>query len=105
TQGQAILTRTWIPLQDSPGVRITYDATVRVPAALRAVMSAASVGEPASEGAERVYRFEMKQPIPGYLLALAVGDLAFAPIGERTGVFAEPSVLQASAWEFADAEK
>jgi hypothetical protein len=30
TQGESIFTRTWIPLQDSPGVRITYDAIVRV---------------------------------------------------------------------------
>ena len=30
TQGQAILTRTWIPIQDSPGIRLTYDAKVTV---------------------------------------------------------------------------
>jgi leukotriene-A4 hydrolase len=34
TQGQAILTRTWIPLQDSPSNRITYSADVKVPADL-----------------------------------------------------------------------
>ena len=47
----------------------------------------------------------MPQPIPSYLIALAVGDLAFQPLGTRTGVWAEPSVVKAAAYEFADVEK
>ncbi|MDH3285470.1 MAG: M1 family aminopeptidase/hydrolase, partial [Acidobacteriota bacterium] len=102
TQGQAILTRTWVPCQDSPRVRMTYDATVRVPPGLLAVMSAESPTEPAADG---VHTFRMPQPIPAYLLALAVGDLRFAALGPRTGVYAEPPVLKAAAYEFADTEK
>jgi leukotriene-A4 hydrolase len=102
TQGQAILTRTWIPCQDSPGIRITYDATMRVPKDLMAVMSATN---PQKKSADGVYTFEMKQPIPAYLIALAVGDLEFRPIGDRTGIYAEPSVIDAAVNEFADMEK
>jgi aminopeptidase N len=36
---------------------------------------------------------------------LAVGDIAFKKIDERTGVYAEPSVLKKAAWEFADMGK
>ncbi len=101
TQGQAILTRTWIPIQDSPGIRITYAATVQVPPALMAVMSASNPQERAVDGR---YEFHMDQPIPAYLIALAVGDLVFAPLGERSGVYAEPSMVEKAAWEFADTE-
>jgi leukotriene-A4 hydrolase len=99
TQGQAILTRTWIPCQDSPGIRITYNAKVSVPADLMAVMSASNPQEKNDQG---VYSFEMKQPIPPYLLALAVGNLQFKPISENTGVYAEPTVVDAAVDEFAD---
>ncbi len=102
TQGQAILTRTWIPCQDSPGVRITYNATIKVPAELLAVMSASNPQEKNESGE---YTFKMEQPIPPYLLALAAGDLVFQPIGERTGVYAEPSMIEKSAYEFGDMEK
>ena len=51
------------------------------------------------------YDFRLTQPIPPYLIALAVGDLAFRSLGPRTGVFAEPAVLDAAANEFADLEK
>ena len=102
TQGQAILTRTWIPCQDSPGIRITYGAKIKVPKELLAVMSATNTFEKNDSG---IYSFEMKQPIPPYLIALAIGDLEFGTIGERTGVYAEPSMLAASVNEFADMEK
>jgi len=105
TQGQAILTRTWIPTQDSPGIRQTYEAAITVPDALTAVMSAEMLtpeGEPTDSG--RVYRFRMEEPIPPYLIALAVGDLEFRTLGARSGVYAEPSVVAAAAHEFADVE-
>ena len=102
TQSQAILGRTWIPCQDSPGVRLTYDATVAVPKELMALMSAEN---PQSKNAEGVYHFKMDQPIPSYLIALAVGDVEFRAIGERTGVYAIPSLIDAAAAEFVDMQK
>ncbi len=101
TQSQAILARTWIPLQDSPGVRFTWSATIRVPADLMAVMSAAN---PKARNEDGSYSFEMPQAVPSYLMALAVGDLAFGELGPRSGVYAEPGLLEASLWEFADTE-
>ncbi|HMC98058.1 MAG TPA: M1 family aminopeptidase/hydrolase, partial [Flavobacteriales bacterium] len=102
TQGEAILARTWVPVQDSPGIRFTYNATVHVPSDLMAVMSAAN---PQAKTADGVYHFQMDQPIPAYLIALAVGDLTFEATGSRTGVYAERSVVHKAAWEFADMDR
>jgi leukotriene-A4 hydrolase len=102
SQSQAILARTWVPCQDSPGVRFTYDATVRVPKDLLAVMSAEN---PQAKNEQGVYQFRMPQPVPSYLLAIAVGDLEFHPFDTRSGVYAEPPVLDAAAKEFEDVPK
>jgi leukotriene-A4 hydrolase len=102
TQSQAILARSWVPCQDSPGIHFTYDAEVTVPKDLLALMSASN---PKEKNANGVYKFEMKQPISSYLLALAVGDVEFKPISSRAGVYAEPSLVDTAAWEFADLEK
>ncbi len=102
TQSQAILARSWIPIQDSPGIRFSYNAKVKVPEGLLALMSAEN---PTSKNEKGEYTFSMKQKIPAYLMALAVGDLAFEPMGKRTGVYAEPSVLSKAAYEFAETEK
>ena len=101
TQSQAILARTWLPCQDSPGIRFTYEATVHVPAHLLALMSAEN---PQMLSPTGEYRFRMAQPIPAYLMALAVGTLAFAPLSGRTGIYAEPATLPAATHEFADLE-
>jgi len=102
TQGQAILTRTWIPIQDSPQIRVTYDAKVKVPSELMAVMSAENPKEKSEDG---VYHFKMKQPISPYLIALAIGDVEYKAISNRTGVYAEKSMLTKVHNEFSDMEK
>jgi leukotriene-A4 hydrolase len=107
SQSQAIHSRSWIPLQDSPQARITYRATIHAPAGLRAVMSAAHgpVDSKRDAAGLTAFRFEMKEAIPSYLIAIAVGDLEFRAISPRTGVYSEPSVLDAATREFADLER
>ncbi|HIP32313.1 MAG TPA: M1 family peptidase [Crocinitomicaceae bacterium] len=102
TQGQAILTRSWIPLQDSPMNRITYSADITVPSELIAVMSADNPTEKNDEGK---YHFMMKQKIPSYLIALAVGDLVYTSLGENCGIYSEKELEDACAYEFGDLPK
>jgi leukotriene-A4 hydrolase len=102
TQSESILARTWVPCQDTPGVRMTYEATIHAPRGFLALMSAENPTRTSTDG---VYRFKMPQPIPSYLLALAVGDLAFKPLGPVSGVYALPTVIERAAWELADTPK
>lgn len=102
TQSQAILARSWVPCQDSPSIRFTYDAEVTVPAHLIALMSASN---PKKKNDSGTYNFTMKQPISSYLLALAVGDVKFNAISQRSGVYAEASLVDTASWEFSDLEK
>jgi leukotriene-A4 hydrolase len=101
TQSQEIHARSWLPIQDTPAVRLTFSATVRTPPGSAAVMGADRLDWSRSG---RTFRFQMDQPVPAYLIALAVGTLEFCETGPRSGVFAEPPLLSAAAWEFADTE-
>jgi len=101
TQSQEIHARSWIPLQDTPAIRVTFSAQIRMPEPLRAVMGADHDLKAVRTGS---YEFRMEQPIPAYLIALAIGDIDFAQISERTGVYAEPPLLARAAREFADTE-
>ena len=105
SQGQSIENRSWIPTQDSPGIRQSWEATIRVPAGLTAVMSAPRAGQPITQGGESTFKFRMPNSVPPYLIAIAVGDLAFKSLGPRSGVWTEPSMLDAAAAELADTEK
>ena len=107
SQGQAILNRTWIPTQDSPGIRQTWEARITAPAPLTVVMSGERLtpeGEDAGDG-RRAFRFRMNHPVPSYAIAIAAGDIAFRSLGPRTGVWTEPAMMDRAAAELADTER
>ncbi|HZI94432.1 MAG TPA: M1 family metallopeptidase [Patescibacteria group bacterium] len=100
SQAEPNLARSFIPCQDSPAVRVTYEARLRVAEPLRAVMAAESRG-----GSPQEFAFAMTHPIAPYLIAFAAGDLVFGADGPRSGVWTEPSILGRAVDEFADMEK
>jgi len=104
SQCQSIHARSIFPCQDSPSVRFTYEATVDVQRPLVAVMAAEHIDSEHSEETSQ-YRYRMPQPIPSYLFAIAVGNLAFEELGPHTGVYAEPEIMESAVWEFAENEQ
>jgi len=102
SQCQASNARSVFPCQDTPSVRFTYSAEVEVPRELTAVMAAEQAKGPEGSG---LFIFNMPQPIPAYLFAIAAAHLEFRELGPRTGIYAEPEVIEAAAWEFAETEK
>jgi aminopeptidase N len=102
TQSESIYARSWVPCADGPGIRFTYDARVTVPKGLMALMSAENPQKVSDSG---IYHFRMDNPIPAYLMALAVGDIAFRSIDNRTGVYAEPAIINKARYEFEDVGK
>jgi len=105
SQGESIQNRTWIPTQDSPGIRQSWEATIRVPAGMTAVMSAPRGREPITQGGESTFSFRMDHSVAPYMIAIAVGDLTFRSLGPRTGVWSEPATIDAAARELSDTER
>jgi leukotriene-A4 hydrolase len=108
SQGESIENRSWIPTQDSPGIRQSWEAKITVSAGFTAVMSGSKDTRPdpapVPKGKSR-FAYRMDHPVPSYGIAIAVGDLAFRSLGPRTGVWSEPATLPAAAAELADSEK
>lgn len=105
SQGQATLNRTWIPTQDSPGIRQTWSARISAPEELTVVMSGLSQGDPEQlDDGRRAFTFAMDKPVAPYLIALAAGDIVFEELGPRSGVWSEPEMIEAAAKELEDTE-
>lgn len=106
SQCQAIHARTIVPCQDTPRVRVSYSAAITVPEKLTAVMSAGPAGDrQGDEPGTHTWLFEMPQPIPPYLLAIAVGDLQSRDLSPRARVWAEPEMVDKAAYEFGEVEQ
>jgi aminopeptidase N len=102
SQSESIHARSWVPLQDSPAIRFTYDAHVHAPKDVRVVMSAINDARHPLNGD---FSFDQPHPIPSYLLAIGAGNIAVKETGPRSAVYAEPSVVGKAAREFEDTEK
>ncbi len=102
SQSESIHARSWVPLQDSPAVRFTYDAHISAPKDIRVVMSAINDAKHPLDGD---FTFDQPHPIPSYLLAISAGDIAVGETGPRSAVYAEPSVVAKAVHEFEDTEK
>ncbi len=102
SQSQQIHARSWVPLQDTPQVRYTYTAHVTSRPDVMVLMSADNDPAAVRDGD---YTFKMPQKIPSYLMAIAAGDLVFKPISARSGVWAEPAMVDKATKEFEDTEK
>ncbi|XP_028344034.1 aminopeptidase B isoform X4 [Physeter macrocephalus] len=96
TQGQAVLNRAFFPCFDTPAAKCTYSALLEVPDGFTAVMSANTWEK---RGPNKFF-FQMCQPIPSYLIALAIGDLVSAEVGPRSWVWAEPCLIAAAKEEY-----
>ena len=68
-------------------------------------MAVMSAENPKTKTADGVYSFKMKQPISPYLMALAIGDIEYKAVSNRTGVYAEKSMVDKAHFEFSDMEK
>ncbi len=111
SQCQAIHARSLLPCMDSPARKITYSSSVRskIPILMSALPDASNPPhDPSNEDASVVKTYKFSQPIgiPTYLIAIVGGHLSFATLGERTGIYAEPTMIENAKWEFErDAER
>uniref|UniRef100_A0A674NCH5 Arginyl aminopeptidase like 1 n=1 Tax=Takifugu rubripes TaxID=31033 RepID=A0A674NCH5_TAKRU len=94
TQGHSVCNRSFFPCFDTPAVKSTYSATVRVPDGVTVLMSAS---QSSYSKRDRVFQFSMEFPIPSYLVALVAGDLQHVDVGPRSRVWAEPCLLSCAA--------
>lgn len=105
TQFQAINARTFVPCQDTPANKITYDATIALKSDIDDKrMKVLMAADQRKKNADGTYSFAITKPIPTYLIALAAGVFEERKISDRVSVFAEPSFVDKAAAEFNDAE-
>lgn len=103
SQCEAANCRSLLPCQDSPATKITTEVNLTVKKPMRAVYSGILTGTK-EKGDSVTYSYKQEVPVPSYLIAIAAGELFYAPLGERTGVWAEQKVIDNAKKEFEDTE-
>jgi leukotriene-A4 hydrolase len=82
-------------MQDSPAIKVTYEAEVKVESQFVVKMSANETMAPTNttEGgvSYSTYHYYNQIKMPSYLIAIAVGDLEQRSLGNRVSVITEPS--------------
>jgi alanyl aminopeptidase len=66
-----------MPCFDEPSFKTPFDIRVTIPVALRAISNSREVASDPFGNGMKTIRFAPTEPLPTYLLALAVGDLQF----------------------------
>ena len=106
TQCEAILCRTLFPIQDTPSVKSTYKVKTSISSPLTFLFGGilkSHYYDCATK--KKINYFEQNIPIPSYLVAFVAGELEFAKISNRCGVWTEKGLASLAAKEFIDAEK
>jgi leukotriene-A4 hydrolase len=105
SQCQAIHARSIMPCQDTPAVKFTYEACVKVVKPLTILMSACSTETIEVDENQTMYKFEQNIKIPSYLLAIVAGHLVSKQIGKISKVWSEAEMIERAAFEFQEVDK
>ena len=106
TQCEAILCRTLFPIQDTPSVKSIYKVKTSISPPLTFLFGGILKSHYYdSDIKKKINLFEQNIPIPSYLVAFVAGELEFAKISKRCGVWVEKGLASIAAKEFVDAEK
>ncbi|XP_071580601.1 leukotriene A-4 hydrolase-like [Temnothorax nylanderi] len=96
SNNKLIYARSWFPCQDTPSVKFTYSAVIRVRKPFTVLMSA--LLERIREGPElNVHVFRQEKTVPSYAVVIAVGSLRRTnTLNEEISIFTEENILRST---------
>ena len=103
SQGEMILIRELLPIQDTPAIKMPVSVSITVPKPLLGLVAGIYQDE-IDNGDTTTYFYSLKIPIPSYLIAIAVGDIVVRKISDRVKVYSEREIIDKAAYEFGDTE-
>ena len=99
SQCQSILCREMLPVQDTPAIKMPIAVSITVPKPLLGLVAGIYQDE-IDNGDTVTYFYELKIPIPSYLITIAAGDIQSRKISDRCKVYAEKEIVDKAAYEF-----
>lgn len=105
SQCESILCRNIFPHQDTPSIKITYSADVRVAEPFIVKMSANQTGSEKLDGGLIKYSFSNPVPMPSYLIGIVAGNLVETDLGSRVSIVTEHSWVEKVSSEVKDLSK